>query len=168
MDSTIIVALIGAAATIMAVILGKVPWDKIWSWTFRKHHNIPNVVGTEWTSTWHDEDNKPYATDRVKFRKWTKGNRFAGTGDITYDEGGNPRRYKYPIEGEVSPQGIVVLTYRAQGYPTQAHIGMACMELSNSARELSGRWAGRGSKTDASGNKYYTVRFGKVKMVKID
>ena len=121
------------------------------------------ITGTRWSAEWcFFEKGEVFAKDRVTFANWTEPNKFEGYGEVTYDD----TEYKYSITGEVSRSGIIVLTYKAENYPTEANIGMACVELSSSARELTGYWAGRASFMQ-NGKKLYTVRGGTLRMQRI-
>lgn len=162
MHPSITGAIIGAAATIVAVLLGKIPLEKAFSYRKRKRYNIPEIMQTRWQADWHYEDGSLYISDSVTFSKWTKGCEFVGFGEVTHEG----KEYKYSITGEVGPNRVVVLTYKAEKYPLQGNIGMACLELSNSAELLEGIWAGRSSKKIQDGKKVYMVRSGEVKMRK--
>jgi hypothetical protein len=162
MDKDITTALIGAGATLAGALIGKFSWDKVTSLSMRRRYGIPEIMRTKWAADWRYEDGSPYVTDGVTFSKWTKKSQFEGYGEVMHGS----IEYKYSINGEVSRNGIVVLTYKAEKYPTEANIGMACLELSNSATELIGYWGGRDSMT-VNGKKVYTVRGGTVTMKKI-
>ena len=120
------------------------------------------ITGTRWNAEWKYEDGKTYTSDKVTISDWTARNQFQGYGEVTYGD----KEYKYSITGEVSRNGIVVMTYKAEKYPTEANIGMACLELSSSATEMEGYWSGRAS-YEQNGKKIHGVRGGTVKMVKI-
>jgi uncharacterized protein len=121
-----------------------------------------DIMNTEWAADWRFDEVTPFVQDRVFFTKWTGNNQFDGFGKVLWDT----REYKYSITGEVSRNGIVVLTYKAENYPTEANIGMACMELSSNAEQLIGYWSGRHS-IEVGGKKVYTVRSGPVTMQKV-
>lgn len=124
-----------------------------------------NIIPTRWKAEWKFDDGSVYASDRVTFERWTEEGKgqFEGYGEVTYGD----KEYKYPFAGEVSfGTRIVVLTYRAEKYPQEGNIGVACLELSNSATEMDGYWAGR-AHIEANGRKIYTVRTGVVSMKKI-
>lgn len=124
---------------------------------------VVNIVGTRWKAEWLFDDGKVYVSDKVTFERWTGQGQFEGYGEATFGD----TEYKYPFSGEVSfGTRIVVLTYRAENYPEEGNIGVACMEFSNSARELTGYWAGRAHRVE-NGTKSYTVRTGKIEMKKI-
>ena len=136
--------------------------EKASSAQMRQQSNIPEIMGTKWSTEWYNADGTKHASDEVTFSKWTKNSQFEGYGEVTY--GGI--QYKYSITGEVAPSRIVVLTYKAERFPTEANIGTACLELSQDAKELNGYWAGRTTLTQ-KGQKTYIVRSGKVKMKEI-
>jgi hypothetical protein len=162
MSYEIAAALIGGGLGIVAAVAGKLPIEKIGSVWMRNRYGILEIMGTKWAAEWVYDDGKPFVKDRVTFTKWTKKSQFEGYGEVTWGE----KEYKYSITGEVSRNGIVVITYKAENYPTEANIGMACMELSNSATNLTGYWGGRDSLM-VGGKKVYTVRGGSVTMQKI-
>src|ERR1700730_11358378 len=117
MDKAIVIELIKAASAIIVALLGKVSWDAIGSIVRRWRYNIPEIMDTKWGAEWRFDDGSMYVSDKVTFKKWTKKSQFEGFGEATYDN----KEYKYPIEGEVSPRGIVVLKYKAEKYPTEAN-----------------------------------------------
>ena len=138
MKAVIIAALIGAAATIVAAILGMPVVNDWLSSRMRQRSNIPEIMGTKWSAEWGYEDGRPPLNDIVTFSKWTKNNQFEGFGEITHQG----KQYRYSITGEVSPSRVVVLTYKAERYPTEANIGTACLQLSDNAEEFTGTWIG--------------------------
>ncbi|MFX0116700.1 MAG: hypothetical protein ACFFB3_19285 [Candidatus Hodarchaeota archaeon] len=154
MDPRILSALITAGAMILVALIGKMSLPKIKSYRIRRKYSLPDITKTIWEANWYFEDGTLYVSDQVTFKKWTRTNLFSGYGEVTH---GN-KQYKYSIEGEMSPKGIVVLTYKAEKFPTEAPIGMACLELSDNAENLEGYWSGR-----ARGD----IKYGKVKMRKI-
>ena len=159
-------ALIGAAATLLAGLLAKVPIEKGFSYWFRKGLNIPDIVGTggtQWSAEWRYDDGSAPLRDTVTFSNWTKDNLFEGFGEITYPDA----RFKYSVTGEVSPTRIVVLTYKAEGYPTGANIGTACLQLSGNARDLAGTWIGLEGAKQPDDPEVFKLRGGKVTMHKI-
>ena len=162
MKRQIILLIVGGIIGILGQWLGRVPVEKLWSSRMRQQSSIPEITGTKWSAEWNYEDGTKYASDVVTFSRWLKNNQFEGYGEVTI---GN-NLYKYPIVGEVAPSRIVVLTYKAEKFPQQANIGTATLELSSSAQELNGYWAGRASLMQ-NGQKVYAVRSGKVKMRKI-
>jgi hypothetical protein len=125
--------------TVAATWLGRIPVENWLSSRVREQQNIPQIVGTRWKTTWEYDDGRPALSDTVTVSNWTKDSFFEGFGEIDYP--GN-RHYKYSIRGEVSPNRVVILNYKAEQYPTQASIGTACLVLSTNAEILSGRWIG--------------------------
>jgi hypothetical protein len=162
MDSTIIAALIGVAGT----IIGKISFTKAASWFFRSQHNIPDIKGTQWSCEWYFENSELYVKDEIRIVKWTQDGRFKGVGRQEKKRDPTAHVFEYPITGEVSPTRVVVLTYKAEKYPTEGHIGMACMELNMEAKEMLGHWCGMASKKLDDGTKISTLRHGKVKCIK--
>ena len=170
MDPTIIAALIGSGTTIILALLGylgRIKWVNIKSLDFRKRQGIPDIMGTAWKADWFTEKGELYVSDRIEFKKWGKNNQFSGFGDMTTDPDGQPKRYVYPIKGEVTASRMVFFTYRAEGFPTQSLIGSACMELGDSAHDLTGWWVGRRKVINSSGEKEWKLLPGKVVMKKI-
>jgi hypothetical protein len=165
MDTNIISALIGVAGTIIVFFLGQVPWNSISSSILRKQQNIPNIMGSTWKATWYEDNDKVYVEDRIEFNKWTKQNKFVGSGDMTENLDGKPDRFIYPIEGEITAARKVVLIYRAEKFPTESLIGTACMELNESASELKGWWVGQRKIKNDKGETEWKLLPGKVKMV---
>ena len=164
MSEAIINAIIGAAATIIAAVVGKISSITVFSFFFRSRKNIPQIMKTVWSAQWFYEDGSLYVKDRITFKKWKKNNEFTGYGEMEKGK----KVYKYPIKGTVAPNGIVVLYYEAEEFPAQGNIGMACLELSINALELVGSWAGRCSKKLDDGNWVNLIRGGKVKMERRD
>jgi hypothetical protein len=161
-DKNLTTTIITAVATILAALIGKVSWDKVFSVLRRRQFNIPEIMKTRWNADWRHDDGTQFIEDKVAFSKWTRKSQFEGHGEATYGD----KEYTYPIVGEVSPNRIVVLTYKAEKYPTEANIGMAALELSSDAEQLDGYWVGRAS-IEKDGRKMYTLRRGTVKMKKI-
>jgi hypothetical protein len=163
----IVTALIAAVATLLAAVIGKISFDSISSVLFRRNNNIPNIIPTAWKATWYSETNEVYVVDQIELKKWTSTNKFTGTGDMSVDVDGHPKRYVYPVEGEITPGRMVVLTYRAHNFPTQSLIGCACMELGESANDLIGWWIGKKRVQDSSGEKKWVLISAKVKMTRL-
>src|SRR5713226_3268504 len=136
MDTKVTVALITAAGTLLAALIGKIPLEKGLSYWRRRESGIPDIMGTKWKAEWKYEDGTLLPSDTVTFSNWTKNNLFEGFGEITYG-----KLYKYLITGEVSPR-VVVMTYKAEGYPKEANIGTACLLLSTDGQDLRGTWVG--------------------------
>jgi hypothetical protein len=168
MDPSITAAIISAVATILAAIIVPIPIKVVLSWLFRKRQNIPQIMGTVWKADWYTETGELYVSDKIEFKKWTRNNKFKGSGEmmtgIEPDE--NPRRYVYPIEGEVAPNRTVILVYRAENFPTQSLIGTASLRLGESARDLIGYWVGPRKFLNSEGEKDWKLISGKVKMKK--
>ena len=159
MEKEVVGALVGAGATVLAAIVAKLPLEKAASFWVRSRNNIPEIMKTRWSAEWLRDDGTLFVKDVVTFSKWTRKAQFEGYGEVTHDG----TQYKYSIVGEVSPSRIVVLTYKAERYPTEASFGMACMELSENVKELDGYWAGRTSLLQ-DGKRVYAVRVGLVRM----
>lgn len=100
--------------------------------------DLPDIAGTQWDASWIENNGKSLPHDTVTFSKWTKNNLFEGTGAITYPD----HIYHYRINGEVTQGRILVMTYRAEGYPTESIIGTACLKFSSNAKDLDGSWIG--------------------------
>lgn len=154
MDPSIVSALITAGAMILVALIGKVSLPKINSYRLRRKYSLPDITKTKWEADWYFENGTLYVSDIVTFKKWTRLNLFSGYGEVKHEN----KQYKYSIEGEISPKGIVVLIYKAEKFPTEAPIGMACLKLSDNAENLEGYWSGR-----ARGD----IKYGAVKMRKI-
>lgn len=166
MDPSIGAALISAASGILIFILGKIPYDSLKSRFFRRRHDIPNIMKTNWSCEWFYEDNAIYIKDTIKIIKWKRYNQFKALGQQVRDIDGKSQSFTYPIIGEVSPFRIIVLTYKAEKYPTQAFIGMACLQLSGDANMMNGFWCGLASKEQPDGSRIPALRTGKVKWKK--
>lgn len=163
MEKEVIAALIGAGGGIVAALIGKLPVEKVTSYILRRRSNIPEIMHTKWKAEWKYEDGSPLPSGTVTFIKWTKDNLFEGFGEITYPN----KQYKYSIRGEVSPRGVVVLTYKAEGFPTEANIGTASLLLSTDAQGLTGTWVGFEGTKQPDGTEVFKLRGGKVTMHKI-
>lgn len=170
MNTEIIKALIAAGGTLVGVILTAIlgPIVKDWvenrkSSRTRLRSNIPEIVASRWGAVWKFQDGTEYAKDTITFSNWTKNSQFEGYGEVTH----GAKQYKYTIAGEVSPARIVVLTYKAERFPTEANIGIACLELSVGADHLHGTWAGLIGKKQADGTSIPGVHAGTVMMEKI-
>lgn len=163
MKKKIILIIVTAALGVVGTWLGRIPVENWLSARMRYQDNIPEIMNSKWSAEWRFEDGSLYATDTITFVKWTQNNHFEGYGEVTYDN----TRYEYPISGEVSRTGIVILTYHAEQYPTQANIGTACLQLSINARDLSGGWAGLASRKQADGKDIAALHVGNVEMHKI-
>ena len=162
----LIIALIGLVSAILG-FLSKIPWDIVVGLIFRKGQNIPQIIGTKWEASWYGENDDVYVKDVIELKKWTKKNQFSGLGLMTTDPDGRSVDFLYPIEGEVTPGGLVLLTYRSPNFPTQSLIGTACMQLGASASELSGWWVGPRRVKNPSGESEWKLLPGKLKMRKI-
>jgi hypothetical protein len=168
MDPTIIVAIISAVGGIIVTVIGQIPIRELISRDrsrrIRRQINIPDIMQTKWAAKWCYEDGSEYVEDNITFDKWTKDSHFVGYGEQVTQ---NKKYYKYPVEGEVSPIGIVVLTYKAEDFPTHSNIGIACLQLSGGAEELNGTWAGLATKILENGEKERKLWSGPVTMSKI-
>jgi hypothetical protein len=136
------VALIGLAGAIGGAILGAV-LPPVISHALEVRDSGPAravlEMNSKWKATWYNPDNSVYAEDDiVTLEKWTKGAQFSGTGDVKYPT--NPSRYRYSISGEVAPNRLVVLVYKAEKFPAQAHFGTAFLLISNDGRTMTGYW----------------------------
>lgn len=163
MDPTIVVSIISAVGGIIAAIVARVPIENMFSRRGRQQNNIPEIMQTKWSAEWRFEDGSLYVQDSVTFDKWTKNSQFIGYGEVIH----NDKQFKYAIEGEVAPNRIVVLIYKAEKYPSQANIGMAILKLSTDAEELNGNWSGLASKKLPDGSKEEALRSGSIRMHKI-
>lgn len=160
MKKKILLIIVTAALGVVATWLGRLPVENWFSSRMRNQNNIPEIMNSKWSAEWLFEDGSLYATDTINLAKWTRNNYFEGHGEVTHDN----KTYEYPISGEVSPTGIVILTYHAEQYPTQANIGTACLQLSMNAEDLSGGWAGLASRKQADGKYLAALHVGKVNM----
>jgi hypothetical protein len=163
MKSEITAAIIGAIGGILAALVGQVPVKDVLSHWARHQNNIPEIIDTKWQAAWYLEDGVLYARDTVTFEKWTKNSQFDGYGEVTHEG----KQYKYSISGEVSPNRVVVLIYKAEKFPTEANIGTACLQLSSNAEGLDGDWIGLVSSKESDGSYVPRLRGGKVVMTKI-
>jgi hypothetical protein len=166
MKTEIIVALISLAGGIITTILGKISLTSLTSRSFRSKHSIPDIQGTSWSCEWLYENDDLYVKDDIKIVKWTKDGSFEGFGRQAKEGDPAAHVYEYPIKGEVFPTRVVVLTYQAEKYPTEGHVGMACMELNNDATKMDGHWCGMASKKLDEGNEESALRHGKVRCIK--
>jgi hypothetical protein len=117
----------------------QVGYDNYTSARLRKELRIPAIINTQWNAKWLDEDGRPLPDDTVTFaKKWTKNNLLEGKGAINYPS----KTYNYNITGEMAPERVLLLSYKAEDYPTEAHIGTVCLRLSGDGRELAGYWIG--------------------------
>ncbi|MCH8153568.1 MAG: hypothetical protein IH830_14505 [Planctomycetes bacterium] len=164
--ATIIAAGISGACGIAGTIIAKISWDRIGSFRFRrKHHIYPGLIKTVWKARWFDEDEEILFEDEITFEKWKKKNQFVGVGNIEFTTNGKTKKYTYSIEGEVSPTGFIVLTYKAEKYPEQANIGMACLRLAaDPMNDMQGFWSGRCSRQLKTGETVYLLRAGRLTM----
>jgi len=96
------------------------------------------IVGSEWDAVWVRKNGSLLPPDRVTFSRWTRTNLFKGFGEIKFGR----KLHRYPISGEVTQGKIVVLNYKAEGYPREAIIGTAYLKLSANAQLLKGTWSG--------------------------
>lgn len=171
MDNSVIIGLfisggISIGATGCALVaLARMDWI---SKHFHSHNNLPNIIGTQWDCEWFLEDGNLDVRDRLEILKWTKNSQFKALGHQSRTIDGKIRKYTYKIKGEVAPSGAIVITYKADKYPTQGNIGVACMELSLNAETIEGLWCGRKSAHTIEGEKVIRVRGGKVKCTRIN
>lgn len=166
MWSKIILIVVTGLVSILTTWIGRIPVEDWISAKMRRQYlgpNAPQIANTRWAAEWKYEDGSPSLNDIVTFSKWTKDNLFEGFGEITYPN----KQYKYSIKGEVSPRGVVVLNYKAEGYPTEANIGTACLQLSGNAEDLAGTWTGLQGVKQSNGTEVFELRGGKVAMHKI-
>ncbi len=170
MNVEIAKALIAAAGTLLGVIITVViaPTVKDWLEKRRSKHlrsgaGVPEIMGTKWEAYWNFQDGTQYTHEYVTFVKWTKGSKFEGYGEVQHGE----VLYKYSITGEVSPRGIVALTYTAENFPTEANIGNACLQLSGNATKLEGFWVGLVAEKHADGKEQLELHNGRVRMQRV-
>jgi hypothetical protein len=162
MDVQIWAALIGIPVAVIGALAGKVPVEKWLSTRSRKRAHIPEIMKTQWDCDWFRADGSLQVNDRVTFSDWTKDNQFNGYGEAQYGD----TLYKYSISGEVSPSRIVVLTYKAEKFPTGANVGMACFQLNGDATMGAGHWAGYTPQT-ADGITTYGIVHGLIKLKRV-
>lgn len=141
------VALIGLAGAIGSAILGAVLGPVV-SRALESRDSGPArallEMNAKWKATWYNPDASVRSNDDVvSFAKWTKGSQFEGTGNIGYPN--NPDRYRYSITGEVAPNRVVVLVYKAEKFPEQAYFGTACLVISEDGKTMEGYWLHRPS-----------------------
>jgi hypothetical protein len=164
----IVAAVVGAFATALLEPPVHAWYEKRASVKVRNDLHIDNtnlnIIATEWDATWEYDDGSPPLRDKVTFTEWSKDNFFDGYGIIQYPK----RPYKYSIKGEVSQNRVVLLTYKAQDYPTEANIGSACLLLSSDAQDLGGTWTGLQGKKEADGTEILQLRSGKVTMHRVN
>ena len=130
----------------------------------RRESNVAELMGTKWAADWYfDDDKKRVMHDTVTFSNWTKDNLFVGFGEITYPN----KQYRYSITGEVSPVRVIILTYKAEQYPTETNIGTVCLQLSGNAEDLAGTWIGLEGTKQPDGTEMPKLHGGKVKMHRI-
>lgn len=137
MQKEIAVAIIGGIFGIVTALIGKIPVDAISSSRMRSQSKIPSsLIGSKWRAQWYKPDGKLFIEDVVTFKKWAKDNHFEGYGEVIWDN----KQFKYSIAGEVAPNKTVVLTYKAESFPVESNIGVACLKLSEGQRALDGYW----------------------------
>ena len=163
MKKVILSGVVSLVVGILLALFGQIPIKEWLSSRIRQRASVPEIMRTVWQAEWHLEDGSLYAKDTVTFEKWTKNSQFEGYGDVTYGS----KQYRYSISGEVSPARVVVLTYKAQRFPTESNIGMACLQLSTNAEGLSGTWAGLLSAKESDPSEAARIRGGKVSMTRI-
>ena len=167
MDPAITSSIISVIGTLLVAIIGKMSFTSITSKRFRSTHSIPDIKGTRWLCEWFYENDELYIKDEMEIVKWTKDGRFKGVGHQVRGADPAARVFNYPISGEISPSRVVVLTYKAEKYPTEAHIGMACVQLTVGADQMLGHWCGLASGKSEQGTKIATLRHGKVNCTKL-
>jgi hypothetical protein len=143
MDKTILAAIIGAFGGIVAAIISAVlgPW--IMSKSYRSHNQTPDILGT-WENEWYIED-KLYTKDTFEIERWSKNNRFEGTG--------HEAKGPYRLSGEIDVSRIVVGTYVDTQYPSLGYIGTFILELSIDGKVMEGYWHGRTAKGKIEGGR---------------
>lgn len=158
MQKEIIVGIISAASGILAALIGKIPVEAFKSSRMRSQGKIPSsLIGTKWQARWYKPDGTLFVEDVVTFEKWTKDNHFEGYGEVIWDN----KQFKYSITGEVAPNKTVVLTYKAESFPVESNIGVACLRLSEGQRGLEGYWT-------AYSDDLHDLAAAKVSMVRIN
>lgn len=145
-------ALISAISVLIAAI------KKLSNQLRRKQKHIPMLVGTKWNAEWIGHNNRPYVSDRIEFLKWTgsttfRGNGIQSNGKITEE---------YPIEGEITPRGVVLINYKSIKFPFEGHTGTVCMTL-NIDGNMSGYWIGH-QKSTINDKESYVILPGTVEM----
>jgi hypothetical protein len=164
MDPTVSAAIISSVGAfvggIIVAIIARMPVQSYSSRKVRQRMNVPEIMKTKWQADWYYEDGNIFVSDTVTFEKWERGPRFSGYGEVVHDE----KQFKYSIEGEISPGRTLILSYKAEKFPSQANIGTACLELSSGADKLEGLWAGTASKKQPDGTTIHTIRGGRLKM----
>ena len=74
---------------------------------------------------------------------WIGENEFRGYGISKHGTDSRPETYKYSFTGQVEPVGVILLTYRAEGYPVAGNknVGIAILQIKNE-HKLTGIWYG--------------------------
>lgn len=156
-----ILIMLGIVGAAIEEIIRQIVIPKFASSKFRSNHKIIDITGY-WSCKWFYDDRKEPLEDEIEIVKWTKNSKFEGFGHQKKEIDGQTRVFNYPVSGEVSPSRIVVLTYKADKYPTQGNIGTASLHLDISGEKMSGYWCGLGSKKMDDGGTITALNHGKV------
>lgn len=145
MSTDMKVAVVGLVGAILGATLGAILGPITSHWLDDREssptRDAIKIMNTKWNATWLKPDGTLYAKDVVTFSNWTKDDRFVGDGDIVL----NDKPYRYAITGEVAPNRVVILTYKAEQFPTQSSFGTVCLSLSGDGLTLTGYWLHRPS-----------------------
>jgi len=165
MNPQVEAALLGMAGTIVAAVIGKVPYDKLTSSLFRSRKNIPEIMSARYKAVWnYSSGTRAPVNDTITLEAWTKNNQFKGFGDAEH----GTTRYKYTMAGEVTPTRVLVFTYRAEDPTKQSNIGTATLMLPNDPDRgvFNGVWNGLEA-LDKGGATVYELVGGTVTMQNI-
>ncbi|MFC2069452.1 hypothetical protein ACFLTP_10695 [Chloroflexota bacterium] len=134
MDSTIIAALIGAAALITGILLRMFVVPNIQREQYKRSNKSAgiDIIG-QWSGKWQLGDQ--IYEDSMHIQKWVTKNQFEGFG---YTSKG-----KFFISGEVDSSRLLIATYKGESVPTQSNIGVLVLELWPDGQTMEGYWAGR-------------------------
>jgi hypothetical protein len=161
----VIVALIGAAATIIvALITNGVKLLNIKR--RRKKREIPDLTNTRWNGIWYIGETDEYVKDIIELGDWTGEDTIEGKATIIWSKGRVSGGYIYPIKITIYPQRVVLLTYTAEKFPEQALVGSGSLMLAANSKTLEGHWCGIVPKTE-SGVEMLRLDGGRVTIQKI-
>ncbi len=140
-------AVVGAVGAVVAALVSALV-PLLVSSTYRRRHHIPDVLG-EWNCEWF-VNGEPYSRDRFKIERWTRDNRFVGTGhDI---------KGAYHFSGEVDSSRYVCCTYRSARYPDDARTGTFLLNVSVDGKKMEGVWNGLTVEGNVRGGRVVCVR----------
>lgn len=99
-------------------------------------HKPDKGLAGEWNATWYDDNGKIFEEDVFKVYMYSDKVRIIGQG---------AKGYAYPMEGRISANRYVSLSYWSE--PNVAAVGTVLLKIMPDGRKMKGNWSGHTAKT---------------------